>query len=265
MNRNQNRTTRPPNHHYESYLDVMRSNNILLNRIMDHIQVSERTLRSELEHNRTIDQQFFNILNTPRNRPANTFTRRNTPTQTFNWDNLSLSPVRIMPSQAQIRRATTNTIFREIQHPNNLLCPITQQPFESNDEVTIIDQCNHIFSRTELAEWFGSSVRCPVCRFDIREHSMAERPTAERSMTEPPRTNPVTETNASNDLSTRTERHILNSLAESINTEIDRLSGNEQPDEDDNISDREFLMDPSGNLTYRFTLRSRTDDNLGDD
>jgi len=262
MDRNQNRNSRQSNPYYDAYVDAMRSNNILLNRVMDHIQVSERTLRSQLEHNRTIDQQFFNILNTPRNRPANTFTRRNawsTPPQTFNWDNLSLSPVRVVPTQAQIRRATTNTVFRDIQNPTNVLCPITQQPFEPNDEVTVIDHCNHIFTRTELAEWFGNNVRCPVCRFDIRDHQTTTRDTPR------PNASINTDTSEPSDLPARTERQLLNSLAESINTEIGRLSGNEQPDEDDNISDREFLMDPSGNLTYRFTLRSRSGDNLGDD
>ena len=51
---------------------------------------------------------------------------------------------------------------------------------------------------------------------------------------------------------------------ESINSEIERLSGNETSN-NDGISERQFLMDPSGNLTYRFTLRSRSADNLRDD
>ena len=261
-NRNQTRDSRPSNQYFETYVNTMRSNNILLNRIMDQIQVTERTMRSQLEHSRSMDQQLFNIISAPRERSRNTFTRRtpfSVPTQTFNWDSLSLSPVPVRPNQAQIRRATTNLLFREISNPSNLLCPITQQPFESNDSVTMIDHCRHIFSRNELAEWFGSNVRCPVCRYDIREHPI-EIPT---NLDAPATPNTANE-NEEDDTDAATERHILNNLAESINSEIERLSGNETSN-NDGISERQFLMDPSGNLTYRFTLRSRSADNLRDD
>lgn len=264
------RQTRGSNQYFETYVDTMRSNNILLNRIMDHIQVSERTMRSQLEHSRSIDRQLFNAINVPRERPVNSFTRRNPvnfPRQTFDWDSLSLTPVVIRPSQAHIRRATTNLLFREIDNPSNLLCPITQQPFESHDNVTIIDHCRHIFSRNELAEWFDSNVRCPVCRFDIREHTIESS-----SNTDVNRDNQTQEseetTNNSNalredeDIDASTERHILNSLAESINSEIARLTRNESP-RDEGVSDREFVMDPSGNLTYRFTLRPGSGSNPG--
>ena len=193
-------------------------------------------------------------------------------TQTFNWNDLALSPVRVIPNQAQIRRATTNTTFREISNPSNLLCPITQQPFDNNDEVTIIDHCRHIFTRRDISEWFGNNVRCPVCRFDIRDYQEPDAivPTDDDE-----------EYNAEElPISTRTERNILNSLAESINDEIERLSSNglassttndtngtttANNTDNNNLSEREFIMDPSGNLTYRFTLRPRLGDNPGDD
>ncbi len=264
QNRNQGRQSRLSNQHFETYVDSMRSNNILLNRIMDQIQLTERTMRSQLEHSRTLDQQLFNIISAPRERPTNTFTRRtpfSMPTQTFNWDSLSLSPVAVRPNQAQIRRSTTNLLFREVNNPANSVCPITQQPFELNDNITIINHCRHIFSRTELAEWFGSNVRCPVCRFDIRETPI-EIPTTTDTPPYPPSN--TSHDDDGDDTDAATERHILNNLAESINSEIERLSNND-PSSSENISDREFLMDPSGNLTYRFTLRSISGENLGDD
>ena len=33
-----------------------------------------------------------------------------------------------------------------------------------------IHHCNHIFGTTAFDNWFERNVRCPVCRFDIREH-----------------------------------------------------------------------------------------------
>ena len=267
---NRDRQTRSSNQYFETYVDTMRSNNILLNRIMDHIQVSERTVRSQLEHTRSMDQQLFNVISAPRERPINTFTRRNPiniPRQTFNWDSLSLTPVVIRPSQAQIRRATTDLLFREIDNPSNLLCPITQQPFESHDNVTIINHCRHIFSRAELAEWFGSNVRCPVCRFDIREHpiELSTNTPLNRETQSQENDNTRNENDATqeeDDTDASTERHILSSLAESINSEIARLTRNESP-RDEGVSDREFVMDPSGNLTYRFTLRPGSGSNPG--
>jgi hypothetical protein len=275
MDRTPNTQSRYSNNHFEHYLNVMQTNSRIINRIMDHIQVTERTTRSQLEHNRTMDQQLFNILNAPRTHPSPVPPPARLPrhnTQTFNWNNLALSPVRVIPNQTQIRRATTDTTFREISNPSNLLCPITQQPFENNDEVTIIDHCHHIFTRRDLSEWFGSNVRCPVCRFDIRDHQEPDPivPTdddEEYSAEELP-------------ISTRTERNILNSLAESINDEIERLSSNglassttndtngittNNNTDNNNLNEREFIMDPSGNLIYRFTLRPRLGDNPGDD
>jgi len=236
-----------------------------------------------------MDQQILNTLNTPRERPINSFTRRNVfnadrhdqppppnpvpvtlPTrirphmQTFNWDSLSLSPVIVRPSQAEIRRATTNLFFREIENPVNLLCPITQQPFENNDTVTLINHCRHVFTRNEIAEWFGSNVRCPVCRFDIRNHNQDASNINVETQNDHESSNNIDHDNISEN-SSSTERRILNDLAESINTEIERLSGNDPTSENSNVSDRQFLMDPSGNLTYRFTLRPRSDENLGND
>ena len=34
----------------------------------------------------------------------------------------------------------------------------------------MISQCNHIFSANELLNWFNSNVRCPMCRYDIRNY-----------------------------------------------------------------------------------------------
>ena len=34
----------------------------------------------------------------------------------------------------------------------------------------LILYCGHLFSPNELANWFQSNVRCPICRYDIREY-----------------------------------------------------------------------------------------------
>jgi uncharacterized Zn finger protein (UPF0148 family) len=52
----------------------------------------------------------------------------------------------------------------------NLSCPITLERFESNTEVLQILGCNHIFNPNSLQQWFQNNVRCPICRYDIRDY-----------------------------------------------------------------------------------------------
>ena len=81
-----------------------------------------------------------------------------------------LDPITIYPTEAQIDAATRITRYGSIVNPLNLSCPISLEPFRENDFVTMIRSCGHIFNGPEINEWFRTNVRCPVCRFDIRNH-----------------------------------------------------------------------------------------------
>ena len=91
--------------------------------------------------------------------------------QFFNVDNLQ--DVVVTPSERDVCIATTTRRFSSLYDPINDVCPITQQRFEPNDMVTRIDHCGHVFSSMDLTRWFRRSVRCPVCRFDIREANIS--------------------------------------------------------------------------------------------
>lgn len=82
------------------------------------------------------------------------------------------SSVAVYPSQGQIQSATRcyNYTANELEEDPDLRCPITHEEFELNEEVCIIKHCNHKFKKEPLYQWFNSNVRCPVCRFDIREY-----------------------------------------------------------------------------------------------
>ena len=80
-------------------------------------------------------------------------------------------PVNVVATPRQISRATTHLLYENIETPTNDRCPICLEIFQSNSEVTQINNCRHIFNRNELATWFETNVRCPVCRFDIRDHT----------------------------------------------------------------------------------------------
>jgi hypothetical protein len=80
-------------------------------------------------------------------------------------------PIEIFPTSSQIETATRVVRFGDIIRPLNSECPISLENFNDNDQVLIIRHCNHVFSNTGLTSWFRSSCRCPVCRYDIRNHS----------------------------------------------------------------------------------------------
>ena len=79
-------------------------------------------------------------------------------------------PVNVVATPQQISRATTHRLYEDIETPTNDRCPICLEVFQANSEVTQINNCRHIFNRAELSTWFETNVRCPVCRFDIRDH-----------------------------------------------------------------------------------------------
>ena len=92
-------------------------------------------------------------------RPANIFSNL---FQSF------FDPVIIYPTASQIETATRRVLYRDIVAPINSSCPISMDNFNDNETVTIIRHCGHIFNIDELATWFQSNCRCPVCRYDIR-------------------------------------------------------------------------------------------------
>ena len=79
--------------------------------------------------------------------------------------------VNVVATPRQISTATRQLLYANIETPTNDRCPICLEVFQPNSEVTQINNCRHIFNRAELATWFETNVRCPVCRFDIRDHT----------------------------------------------------------------------------------------------
>ena len=96
------------------------------------------------------------------------------PSLNLNFD--FLTPVPIIPSESEIRRATETIQFRTLDSMHNQTCPITQQPFNENERIIRIIQCEHLFNKRALLRWFTQSTRCPVCRYDIREYNTADHP-----------------------------------------------------------------------------------------
>jgi len=79
--------------------------------------------------------------------------------------------IQVAPTRRQIENATRITAFSELENPINNSCPVTLDRFENNSSVTQIIPCGHIFSPSGIDSWLQSNVRCPVCRYDIRDYN----------------------------------------------------------------------------------------------
>jgi len=91
------------------------------------------------------------------------------------YDNITVAPTR-----TQIENATRILQFSEITTPINSSCPITLERFDAGTSVTQILHCGHIFTPSGIDSWFQSNVRCPVCRYDIRDYRAPPLPSSTR-------------------------------------------------------------------------------------
>ena len=71
---------------------------------------------------------------------------------------------------SDISSVTQPLTFGSIHEPSALVCPISLEPFQYDDEVLRIIYCGHYFKRNSLLSWFSRSSRCPVCRHDVISH-----------------------------------------------------------------------------------------------
>ena len=114
------------------------------------------------------------INNTNNNNTNNTNNTNNNNTQnaylldyTFE-DYEELSNVNM---RALLKICTARIIYSCIADPVNDTCPITQEEFSSNDQVTIVKNCGHIFKTQAIEDWLYQHQTCPICRHNILANS----------------------------------------------------------------------------------------------
>lgn len=84
----------------------------------------------------------------------------------------NMENVVVRPTQQQIRSATRPIIYNpDNARIANSSCPITLEPFEEQQMLTQIMYCGHVFSQEGITRWFEGNVRCPICRYDIRNYN----------------------------------------------------------------------------------------------
>lgn len=145
-------------------------------------------------------------------------TRTQQPVQLFNTDLLSLfnrevnfnglNDVVVAPTQEQLNTALETITYRATDGISSR-CPITLDEFSDGDNITRIRHCGHTFNTQSIRNWFSCRVRCPVCRYDIRDYTVNEFTDSSSNRTTTDISNNVRET--------RTEyRDTITSIEETI-------------------------------------------------
>ena len=134
---------------------------------VDHVRYNTRAT-----NNTTNTNTRYPSTNTT-NRPSNT--RPYATSQLLSYvlypTNQSLfSDVIVHPTENEILNATELINYNEIAEYNNNTCPITLEEFNHGERICQIKHCGHIFREEALRNWFRRNVRCPVCRYDIRNY-----------------------------------------------------------------------------------------------
>jgi hypothetical protein len=180
-------------------------------------------------------------IDTDTNTNANTTTNTNANSQDITNLLASFlnSSVTVRPSQTQINNASRLVRYSDIETPNSSSCAITLEPFGSEDMVRQLHHCGHIFFPEPFNQWFNNSVRCPVCRHDIRSFVSNSASNA----------NPASNTN-------------VNANSDNNDSIIDNLSSqllNSLLNPSFSSSNDRFAYDPSNNVLLFETILRRND------
>jgi hypothetical protein len=155
--------------------------------------------------------------------------------------------VPVYPTRDQINNGTRRVLYSNIENPLNSSCPITLENFDDADNVTQILGCGHIFNHESLNSWFRNHVRCPVCRYDIRNYVPRSQPLIQEINTSR-RSSPVRDQDGDNGEETKEEN---NNQETPVNNSIDETQSSggttlhtatndetsEQPDAEDELMD----------------------------
>lgn len=82
-----------------------------------------------------------------------------------------LRDVIVRPTNQEIQNAITRFTYEPSLTLLNRRCPITMEDFEEGDRLIQLIPCGHSFKDEPIINWFQEHVRCPVCRYDIRDYT----------------------------------------------------------------------------------------------
>ena len=135
--------------------------------------------------------------------------------------------VTVSPTEQQINSATRIITYDESIELINHRCPISLADFEEGEDIRQIIHCGHCFCEDSIQNWFRSNVRCPVCRYDIRDYSLPDiidaslnTPTSPNTPNTPNTQNNRNRNNINNNLNN------LNHIFDGISTNLTNILSN---------------------------------------
>jgi len=162
--------------------------------ILQEYQENQRRYHQNIQHMIDLLERQGPRIPQPRVPPMRrtTTNQRNTENIINNWvryyllhRDQALEDVIVRPTDHEIENATELILYdNSVPHSQ---CSITLEPFVEDEEICRIKYCSHCFKKDAIYDWFHRNVRCPVCRYDIREY---RSPIIEESEDEPPATIP---------------------------------------------------------------------------
>ena len=144
----------------------------------------------------------------------------------------------VRPTQTQINNATEIITYTP-EICTHTQCPITLEEFQTGDILRRIIECGHAFREPAINNWFTTSVRCPACRYDIRDYIAGDISANDISA------NNISANNIT-DISNNTQNDFTNIMSQTMQTNISNFIQNflQNPDMSNNLS----YYDASGNL-----------------
>ena len=136
---------------------------ILLNNYYLYNNYSNNNINSNNNNSNNNNSNNNNNINSNNNSSQNAHLINYTLEDYENLSNINMT--------ALIKISTAKINYCCVALPLNDTCPITQEEFTSNDQVTIIKNCGHIFNTRAINNWLHQHQTCPVCRHNILTNS----------------------------------------------------------------------------------------------
>jgi hypothetical protein len=148
----------------------------------------------------------------------------------------------VYPTGQQINNATRMFRYDETIELINHRCPISLADFEEGEDIRQIIYCGHCFCEDSIQNWFRTNVRCPVCRYDIRDYSIPD--IIDASLNTPTRPNTPNTQNNRNNLNHNLNN--LNHIFDGISTNLTNILSN--------YLDNEFGSSNELSYTFEFPI-----------
>lgn len=141
------------------YIDYARRNQDIFSQIIRTMNIQNSIIQSNMiQRDRDLNRRERDL-----NRSIFT------PRRTIEETGIFLNFINSVNNNISMNELEENTelITYQDSSSNEIMCPITHEPFHSDTQVLRIKRCGHIFTPPAIRRWLLLNRICPVCRNDI--------------------------------------------------------------------------------------------------